>query len=316
MSSEKSYCEAQQIYPKQVYVDKTLIECHRLEEKVKVKNGTKKIASTAFSSSKVNEVTLPDSVEEIEPHAFFNCQDLHRITFGKNIKTIEKDSFINCPNIHEIVFPENADMIHEISRPYNQKRYDPMKYSFMSLIKSAIKSEIKFVDIIYRQSATAEKEMLKELDDFLDSRTPKLTVKLTRGTKSIWLPKYIAAADEILIENTIISWITLGYDNETAFNIASNASILIGMAVEVYVLAGNMRAEMYLKNYITDIVDYLLQMGDDKALIGIINLGLIGDDKLNSVLKILINAGNATVAAYVLMQMKDKKVPIEQNLML
>ena len=48
----------------------------------------------------------------------------------------------------------------------------------------------------------------------------------------------------------------------------------------------------------------------------IINLGLIGDDKLNSVLKILINAGNATVAAYVLMQMKDKKVPIEQNLML
>ena len=71
-----------------------------------------------------------------------------------------------------------------------------------------------------------------------------------------------------------------------------------------------------LKNYITDIVDYLLQMGDDKALIGIINLGLIGDDKLNSVLKILINAGNATVAAYVLMQMKDKKVPIEQNLML
>lgn len=84
----------------------------------------------------------------------------------------------------------------------------------------------------------------------------------------------------------------------------------------MYVLAGNMRAEMYLKNYITDIVDYLLQMGDDKALIGIINLGLIGDDKLNSVLKILINAGNATVAAYVLMQMKDKKVPIEQNLML
>lgn len=316
MSSEKSYCEAQQIYPKQVYVDKTLIECHRLEEKVKIKNGTKKIASTAFCSSKVNEVTLPDSVKEIEPHAFFNCQDLHRITFGKNIKTIEKDSFINCPNIHEIVFPENTDMIHEISRPYNQKRYDPMKYSFMSLIKSAIKSEIKFVDIIYRQSATAEKEMLKELDDFLDSRTPKLTVKLTRGTKSIWLPKYIAAADEILIENTIISWITLGYDNETAFNIASNASILIGMAVEVYVLAGNMRAEMYLKNYITDIVDYLLQMGDDKALIGIINLGLIGDDKLNSVLKILINAGNATVAAYVLMQMKDKKVPIEQNLML
>lgn len=68
MSSENPYCEAKQIYPKQVYVDKTLIECHCLEEKVKVKNGTKKIASTAFSSSKVNEVTLPDSVEEIEPH--------------------------------------------------------------------------------------------------------------------------------------------------------------------------------------------------------------------------------------------------------
>ena len=204
-------------------------------------------------------------------------------------------------------------MIHEISRPYickyNQKRYDPMKYSFMSLIKSSIKSEIKFVDI-------AEKEMLKELDDFLDSRTPKLTVKLTCGTKSIWLPKYIVASDETLIKNTIISWITLGCDNEAAFDIANNTAGMIGMAVEMYVLTGNMRAEMYLKNYITDIVEYLLQMGDDKALIGIINLGLIEGDKLNSVLKILINAGNTTVAAYVLMQMKDKKVPIEQNLML
>ena len=179
----------------------------------------------------------------------------------------------------------------------------------MSLIKSSIKSEIKFVDI-------AEKEMLKELDDFLDSRTPKLTVKLTCGTKSIWLPKYIVASDETLIKNTIISWITLGCDNEAAFDIANNTAGMIGMAVEMYVLTGNMRAEMYLKNNITDIVDYLLQMGDDKALIGIINLGLIGGDKLNSVLKILINAGNATVAAYVLMQMKDKKVPIEQNLML
>lgn len=57
MSSEKPYCEAQQIYPKQVYVDKTLIECHRLEEKVKVKNGTKKIASTAFRIPALNPKT-------------------------------------------------------------------------------------------------------------------------------------------------------------------------------------------------------------------------------------------------------------------
>lgn len=42
MSLEKPYCKAQQIYSKQVYVDKTLIGCHRLEEKVKIKKGTKK----------------------------------------------------------------------------------------------------------------------------------------------------------------------------------------------------------------------------------------------------------------------------------
>lgn len=315
MGSEKSYCKAHQLYPKQVYVDKVLIECHRLEEKVKIKNGTKKIASTAFRGSRVKEVVLPDSVEEIEPHAFFNCQNLQRIVFGKNIKTIEDNSFVNCPNIHEIAFPENTDMIHEISRPYacacqyNQNRYEPMKYSFRSLIKSSIKSEIKHVNV-------AEIEMLKELDDFLDSKTPKLTVKLTCGKKSIWLPKYIVSSDETLIENTLISWIALGRDNEVTFDIANNTAGMIGMAVEMYVLAGNMHAEMYLKNYITDIVEYLLQMKDDKALVGIINLGLVEDDKLNSVLKMLLNAGNVAVAAYVLMQMQNKKVPIEQNLTL
>lgn len=313
MGSEKSYRKAQQLYPKQVYVDKALIECHRLEETVEIKKGTKKIASTAFSSSRVKEVTLPNSIEEIEPHAFFNCQDLQKIVFGKNIRIIENDSFVKCPNIHEIVFPEDADMTREISRPYicqhNQNRYDQMRYSFRSLIKSSIKSEIKFVEI-------AEREMLKELDDFLDSKTPKLTVKLTCGKKSIWLPKYIVSSDETLIENTLISWIALGRDNEVTFDIANNTAGMIGMAIEMYVLDGNMHAEMYLKNYITDIVEYLLQMGDDKALIGIINLGLVEDDKLNSVLKMLLNAGNVAVAAYVLMQMKDKKVPIEQNLTL
>ena len=313
MGSEKSYRKTQQLYPKQVYAKKVLIECHRLEEKVKIKNGTKKIASTAFNSSRVKEVTLPDSIEEIEPHAFFNCQDLQKIVFGKNIRIIENDSFVKCPNIHEIIFPEDTDMTREISRPYaclhSQNRYKSMKYSFRSLIKSSIKSEIKFVDI-------AEKEMLRELDDFLDSRTPKLTVKLTCGTKSIWLPKYIVASDETLIENTIILWIALGRDNEAALDIANNTAGMIGMAVEMYVLDANKQAEMYLKSYITDIVEYLLHMGDDKALIGIISLGLIGDDKLNSVLKILLNAENIAVTAYVLKQMKDKKVPIEQNLTL
>ena len=308
MSSEKPYCEA-----KQIYSHKVLIECHRLEENVKIKEGTKKIASAAFNNCNVKEVILPDSLENIEPHAFFNCQNLQKIIFGKNIKTIENDSFVKCPNIHEIIFPEDADMTREISRPYackhNQNRYDQMRYSFKSLIKSSIKSEIKFVDI-------AEKEMLKELDDFLDSRTPKLTVKLTCGTKSIWLPKYIVASDETLIKNTIISWIALGRDNEVTLDIANNTAGMIGMAVEMHVLDANEHAEMYLKNYITDIVEYLLQMDDDKALIGIINLGLIGDDKLNSVLKILLNAENVAVAAHVLMQMKDKKVPLEQNLTL
>lgn len=313
MGSEKSYRKAQQLYPKQVYVDKALIECHRLEETVEIKKGTKKIAPMAFSSSRVKEAILPDSLEEIEPHAFFNCQNIQKIVFGKNIKTIENDSFVNCPNIHEIVFPEDTNMTREISRPYiyqhNQNRYDQMRYSFRSLIKSSIKSEIKFVEV-------AEREMLKELDDFLDSKTPKLTVKLTCGKKSIWLPKYIVSSDETLIENTLISWIALGRDNEVTFDIANNTAGMIGMAIEMYVLDGNMHAEMYLKNYITDVVEYLLQMGDDKALIGIINLGLVEDDKLNSVLKMLLNAGNVAVAAYVLMQMQNKKVPIEQNLTL
>ena len=69
MGSEKSYRKTQQLYPKQVYAKKVLIECHRLEEKVKIKKKwNKKIASTAFSSSRVKEVTLPDSIENMPSH--------------------------------------------------------------------------------------------------------------------------------------------------------------------------------------------------------------------------------------------------------
>lgn len=313
MNAEKPYYETQQIHPKQIYANKTLIECHRPEEKVKIKNGTKKIASTAFNSSKVKEVILPNSIEEIEPHAFFNCQNIQKIVFGKNIRIIENDSFVNCPNIHEIIFPEDADMTREISRPYayhdNQTKREQLIYSFRSLINSTIKQETKFAEI-------AERSMLKELNSFLDSKIPKLTVKLTCGKKSIWLPKYVLSFDKALIENKIISWIALGRDNETTFDLSNSTAGMIGMAVEMYVLGNNKQAEMYLKNYITDIIGYLIQMGDDKTLIGIIKLGLIEDDKLNSVLKILIDANNTVVPAYVLMQMKGREISVKQDLKL
>lgn len=308
MSSEKSYCEV-----KQVYSHKTLIKCHRLEEKVKIKNGTKKIASAAFSSSQVKEVTLPNSIEEIEPHAFLNCPNLQRIVFGKNIRKIENDSFVNCPNIHEIVFPEDADIIHEISRPYafhcNSTKRGQLLYSFRSLMNSIIKSENKFANV-------AEREMLKELNSFLDSEIPKLTVKLTCKKRSIWLPKYIFSSDKTLIENTVTSWIALGHDNEATLDLSNSTAEMIGMVVEMCILDSNKEAEMYLKNYITDIVEYLIQMGDNKALIGIIKLGLIEDDRLNSVLKILIDANNTVAPAYVLMQMKGREISVEQDLKL
>lgn len=90
----------------------------------------KKIEPSAFQSSNISEITLPNTLEKIEnetfalsPHlrkinigngvirigraAFRFCQQLEEITFSKNLQRIDQDAFEFNKSLKEIVLPES-----------------------------------------------------------------------------------------------------------------------------------------------------------------------------------------------------------------
>ena len=83
------------------------------EEKVIVPDGITIIGSGAFSSSGVESVVLPESLETIEYNAFSNCPNLVKVVCSSNIRHIEMMAFFGCKNLSDINISTSAESIHD-----------------------------------------------------------------------------------------------------------------------------------------------------------------------------------------------------------
>lgn len=76
---------------------------------------TKKIESSAFENCTALEVVRihPDSVEEINSRAFYDCKSLNNITLPNSTAKIDKHTFGNCEGLEMITIPSNVITVSE-----------------------------------------------------------------------------------------------------------------------------------------------------------------------------------------------------------
>ena len=55
---------------------------------------------------------IPQGVESINTHAFFNNNSIKYVIIPTSLKYIGENSFVNCKNLNQIVIPENVVNIH------------------------------------------------------------------------------------------------------------------------------------------------------------------------------------------------------------
>lgn len=65
-------------------------------EEIKLNEGLKLIGESAFESSDIKSLVIPNSVSSIQEKAFQYCSDLKDVTFGTSLKLIGKEAFSSC----------------------------------------------------------------------------------------------------------------------------------------------------------------------------------------------------------------------------
>ena len=67
------------------------------------------IGAQTFYNSGITNITLPNSLKEIDLLAFQSCKDLQSVYIGKSVNYIRENVFEGCKNLKSIVVsPENA----------------------------------------------------------------------------------------------------------------------------------------------------------------------------------------------------------------
>jgi hypothetical protein len=92
-------------------LDKIFNGCEKIES-IKLPATLRIIAAGAFAKLAINDIEIPESVEEINYAAFEDCKRLERIDLSKcQIKTLSPYVFSRCDNLSEVILPETLEKI-------------------------------------------------------------------------------------------------------------------------------------------------------------------------------------------------------------
>lgn len=81
-------------------------------EEISVPDTVEEIGMGAFArNQKLKRVTLSDNLKEIESDLFYNCSKLTDVEMGNKIKTIGWNAFSNCISLKKISLPDNVEKI-------------------------------------------------------------------------------------------------------------------------------------------------------------------------------------------------------------
>ena len=85
-------------------------------DKIVIKDGTKGIASYAFSGcTSLTDITIPDSVTKIGDYAFGNCNSLTDIKIPNKVKSIGGRVFWFCESLKNVTIPDSVTMIGDMA---------------------------------------------------------------------------------------------------------------------------------------------------------------------------------------------------------
>lgn len=258
------------------------------------------IGSHAFDFCHVKELTIPDTVTQLNRFAFADCKTLKKITLGKSVEKCG-DDLIFRSNVQEIVW----------TKPIGKD----VDGALLSLLFGLIREEST---IFYN----TDEVRLNRGRIFLQTGEAQKTFLLTYDGRSIRLPKcinnyinmfviqdmvYAALANGTKkISRSLLYRLILG----TMQDFQNKASV----ALELYILEGSSDAKKYLQNNAVKIAKAFAEGGDDVALSKFVSLGLMDAEALLHTLPIAQEKELQTSVSYLLDEMRKCGLAVPDSL--
>ena len=89
--------------------DSAFASCYSLN--TKIPEGIQKIGGGSFSETGIAELTIPESVMEIDTRAFQGCKQLKIVKMGSGIKTVKDSVFSSCDELEMVMLSNKTEMI-------------------------------------------------------------------------------------------------------------------------------------------------------------------------------------------------------------
>ena len=260
------------------------------------------IGSNAFDFCHVKEITIPDTVTQLNRFAFADCKTLKKITLGKGIKKCGEDLTFRS-GVQEIVW----------TKPIKEDVDDALS----SLLYGLIREESS---IFYR----TDEIRLNKGRIFLNTGKAQKTFLLTYGGRSIRLPKCINKyLNMFVIQDMVYAALASGTDKTSRslsyrliFRMMQDFQNKASVALELYILEGSSDAKRYLQNNAAKIAKAFAECGDDVALSKFVSLGLMDAEALLYTLPVAQEKELQTSVSYLLDEMRKCGLAVPDSLSL
>lgn len=308
-----------------------LVKCPAGREgKIVIPDGVVEIAPGAFSNSCIQEVVFPDSLQKIGMSAFAFCKRLERVDFGRGLKEIgdydNNNCFRSCSKISSLDIPEQVKFISPFAFQKCKQLKTLILHEGIEYIEDSAFADSKIEAVEFPASLKrigmyafldTSQIVLNSIPDGLVSSISYDNVINTYTTKHY--TELIFKSDDFhAFLPKSISWNHFEeYDSNpekvkdtVLCRLANEPSYEYNTAFAEYRYNKNQKIKEYLKKNSKEIIQWLIDLSDEKRLIYFLQSGLVDKNDVGQIVDKILNSNlenKSVIAAYALNGQKTEQ---------
>lgn len=305
-----------------------------------IPEGTLSVYPYSFSSSAIESVSFPDSLDNIGDNAFSYCDKLKHIGFNKTIEDFSRygsDNIFTRCGIEVLDIPGNIKILGEtmfyscqVEKLILHEGIEIIKRGALSFIypdsEIGLPESLRFVEDsnfngnkinIIRAKRRTPKGFLENIiescvpydNKFIKSYTIKLIITEDGVDYTFYIPRYLDSSKRKELDEFFSTFSPKTADEEmmdTLFDDCVDRMSRQDTALELYELTGKEHYKNALKGSRQSIVNRYFDNMEEEKLISFFKLGFFAKSSLEKFLKQAQMLNMATVSAYLLKEIQKK----------